>query len=835
MEHSSLAGEMIWNIFALLLIAIAIFLFAKRTRLPFTVLLVLVGIVLATLDRVYPDSFNIFSSLVITPDLILYIFLPTLIFESSYNLDARSVIHNLGPILLLAVPGLLISTLLIGSFVWWFAAIPFVVALLLGAILSATDPVAVVSMFRQIGAPERLTTLIEGESLFNDATSIVVAGIIVTVMSAGIFDSGTLAHGLFSFVLLFIGGLAIGIGMGYLTSLIIGWVESEPFVEIGLTTALAYLSFLVAEDIFHVSGVMAVVGAGLTLGSWGRVRISNSVRIYMEHFWALFAFIANALLFLLVGMKLDLVALWGSIDLLLWVILAMLLARAVIMFVLMPLVNHLPGSRPVELPYQFVMFWGGLRGAIALAIVLSLPPFEYAELLTVLVMGAVLFTLLVQGLSIETLMKKLRLNIPPLSDRLAFSEMHLLAKQRAKERLPDLQEGGLFSSRITRQLMLECDHSIAIAKQEIMNIRHNEMAARDELNLLYLRALGEEKAFYTTMYDKGHFTEGSFRELITVLNLQIDALRYTGEFAHVFSHRIRRMLEHHFYRLSERFPWLMPYAEQMRMSRIVRNYEQVWGHYQGSAYVVRTFNALETLGTASPEAIVEIRDKYTHWHELAARQLLEVSEQFPEFVTSMQERLGHRMMLLAELEITEEHFIQGMLPEAIAKSVEDDLTKRLAAIRGQHPKKLRNDSLNLLKRVPLFTGLAKEDLNQINALCNAVSLSGDEYLIRKNEINHTLFLLSRGVLIIRSNNQQGAMQKGTLIAGEFFGEMALMGHGHSNAEVKTKMPCRLYSIHKDQLLKLLNKRPELKQYLITRDRQLKIQCTPSYPDHEKPE
>ena len=822
MEHISFVSEVLWNIFGLMLIALAIFIFAKRIRLPFTVLLVLVGIGLAALDTAYPESMGIFSTLEISPDLILYIFLPTLVFESSYNLDGRRLIHNLGPILMLAVPGLLISTMLIGSVVSWATDIPFTIALLLGAILSATDPVAVVAIFRQMGAPERLTTIIEGESLFNDATSIVIAGIIAGVVAEGVFDGNTMINGIIDFNVLFVGGLAVGIILGYLTSLMVGWVESEAFVEIVLTTALAYLSFLIAEDIFHVSGVMAVVGAGLTLGSWGRIRISTSVRIYMDHFWELFAFIANALLFLLVGMKVDLVALWGTMDILFWVVLAMLFARAVIIFVLMPLVGRLPGSRPVKMTYQFIMFWGGLRGAIALAIVLSLPPFAYSELFTVLVMGAVLFTLLAQGLSIEPLMKKMGLNIPPLADRVAFSELHILANKRAMERLPALQEGGVFSSRITHQIELECDRAISKAKQEILSLRANEMGRMHEMSLLYLRALGEEKAFYSDMYDKGHFTEGAFRELIVVLNLQIDALRHHGEFAHVHSHRIRRMLEQHFYRLSERLSWLMPYAEKMRMSRIVRNYEQVWGHYQGSAYVIQSLQRLAKLETFPPDAIEEVQGKYSSWHDMAAKQLYEVSEQFPEFVISMQERQGQRLILLAELETAEEQAEQGMLPEGMARSLEESLAKRLSAIRGQKVEALQDDPLSLLKTVPLFSTLKQEHLKLIASLANTVSMSENECLVHMNEVNNTLFLIVRGVIRISSENAQGVRKQGMLMAGEFFGEMALMGHASANATVKTVMPCRLYTISRQHLLELLKKQPELDQFLQARDGQLKL-------------
>lgn len=269
-----MVSAVVWSIFSLLLVALFIQFLAQRIRMPFTILLVLVGIGLNSLAKLYPDSFGIFQALEISPDIILYVFLPALIFESSYNLDARRLIHNIGPVLTLAVPGLLVSTFLIGGILWWATAMPFMIALLLGAILSATDPVAVVAIFRQIGAPERLNTLIEGESLFNDATSIVVAGILVGMVVEQ-NGAASLGGGISSFFFLFLGGLGVGIGLGWLTGKIIGWIESESFIEIGLTTALAYLSFLLAEEVFHVSGVMATVGAGLTLGSWGRIRIST--------------------------------------------------------------------------------------------------------------------------------------------------------------------------------------------------------------------------------------------------------------------------------------------------------------------------------------------------------------------------------------------------------------------------------------------------------------------------------------------------------------------------------------------------------------------------------
>jgi CPA1 family monovalent cation:H+ antiporter len=821
MGQPSATAETVWALFGLLLLALAILLLAKRSRLPFTVLLVLVGIGLTAFSDSLPAELHILDRLSISPDLILYVFLPTLIFESSYNLDARQLRHNLIPVLSLAVPGLLISTGLIGLILSWVTNIPLPAALLLGAILSATDPVAVIALFRQIGAPSRLTTLVEGESLFNDATSIVVAKILTAIMIAGMLSDHTLSNGVAAFFSLFLGGLAIGILLGFLTSQLIGWVESEPFVEIGLTTALAYLSFLIAEEIFHVSGVMSTVGAGLTLGTWGRIRISSSVRIYLEHFWELLAFIANALLFLLVGMKVDLGALVGALDLLVWVVLAMLLARAVIIFAMIPLIGRLPGSPPVGRAYQFVMFWGGLRGAIALAIVLSLPAFPQRELFVALVMGAVLFTLLIQGLSIEPLMRRLGLNVPPLADQIAFLERDLVSMKRALQRLPDLQKGGIFSSRIAHELTLQCNQEMANAKQAIRELRQKHMSSDQETGLLFLRALGEERAIYSEMYNRGHLSENSLRELLLVLNLQIDALRHSGAFQHVRSHRLRRSIEQLFYRLAENIPWLQPLAERMRMARLVRDYEQVWGHYQGSGHVLGCLQNLAKLEEIPEHTIAEVRQKYQAWHQLSAQQLQNVSEQFPEFTRQMQERFGKRLILLSELEITEQQAARGMLPRGIAENMEAELSRKIAALRGQITQKLGDDPRSLLRQVPLFGDLDAGQIDMLANLCQPLTLSAEAHLVREHSENTSLFLISRGVIRFYRQENRTRHDLGTLMAGEFFGERTLMESGIRDIAVVTLTPCRLFRLERKDLMRLLEQQPALRTALQKRNLSLR--------------
>ena len=196
MEHASnTIVDLVTGIVLLLLVAALTTMFSKRLdKLPLTILLVFVGIIISALGDTVP-GLSVVQEFELTPELVLFVFIPTLIFESAFNLNARDVGRNILPILTLAIPGLLISTAIIGFIFTTFTEFNLLVALLLGAILSATDPVAVIAIFKQLGVPERLTVLVEGESLFNDATSLVVAGILAGLVVAGVFNPEVLLDG----------------------------------------------------------------------------------------------------------------------------------------------------------------------------------------------------------------------------------------------------------------------------------------------------------------------------------------------------------------------------------------------------------------------------------------------------------------------------------------------------------------------------------------------------------------------------------------------------------------------------------------------------------------
>ncbi|MCB1692647.1 MAG: cation:proton antiporter, partial [Pseudomonadales bacterium] len=279
--ESQLIPHLVTGITILMLVAAIATMIAKRVRqLPLTILLVFIGIGINVIAGEFP-ALESLRHIELTPQLVLFVFIPTLVFESSFNLDARQVAGNIWPILTLAVPGLILSTAIIGVVMAWLTPFDLMVSLLVGAILSATDPVAVISIFKQLGVPERLTILVEGESLFNDATSLVLATLLLGILVAGDFTPMTAVNGFVSFMVVFFGGVIVGWLLAIVTGQTLGYIESDPAIEITLTTILAYFSFIIAEHVFHVSGIMAVVAAGLTMGSWGRSKISPSTEDFM--------------------------------------------------------------------------------------------------------------------------------------------------------------------------------------------------------------------------------------------------------------------------------------------------------------------------------------------------------------------------------------------------------------------------------------------------------------------------------------------------------------------------------------------------------------------------
>lgn len=817
MTHVPHVESIVLGLVVLLLIGVMVLWLTRRIRFPYTVMLVLVGMGLAGMASMLPGSLEPLHEFVISPDLILFVFLPTLVFESAFNMDLRQLRRNLVPVLLLAVPGLILSTLLIGILVALVTPLSFTTALLLGSILSATDPVAVTALFRQMGAPRRLMVLVEGESLLNDATSVVLARILLAVVTAGAVSWDALATGGSDFIQLFLGGLAVGVGMGYLTGQLLGRLEPDPFIQITLTTVLAYLSFIVAESWLHVSGIMATMGAGLALGGWGRVKISASVRQYLDHFWEFAAYLANTLIFLMVGLRVNIGEVLGTAHSLVWVIVAMLVSRAVVVYGLMPWT----GRRPVRIPlsYQTVMFWSGLRGAVSLAIVLSLPVFEHSEMFFPLVMGAVLFTLVIQGTTMPLLMKRLGLSERTLADRMAALEVELASARRAMKWIGDLMRTGLFSGAIGEALISRCHQDIQGIQSRMEKLRSSELHRELEGQMLHLRCMREEHALYMDLFAKGHLGEGSVRELLAELAMESDSVRH---------HRLtakdrvrvakRHPVENFLLSALDRFSVAARLAERIRQNRVAVRYEEAWGRYQACARVLERMNELAGLEGIPATVVDAARQVYEGWRDEARSHLDRMAEQFPEFVGEVQERLGKRLRLVAEMETTTEHLEQGTLSREVGEAMLEHIEKELKWMRGQVAGRLHIEPGELLLQAHFFQGIPESVLEHISKCMKPRTVEEGEVILKQGQGGESLFFIARGVVRIFRTDHHGARDLATLMAGDFFGEMALLHAKARVASARAVTPCLLYELTRTDLAGTMEQHPLIRQRLEASDR-----------------
>ncbi len=508
-------------IIELLLIVSLVALVVRRLRIPYTVALVVVGLLITFQQPLQID---------LTPELILSLFIPPLVFEAAFHLEFKSLRENWLPIVGLAIPGVLLTTAIVGAIVSWGVGISLTSGLVFGALIAATDPVAVVALFKALGAPKRLTTLVESESLFNDGTAIVIFKLMLVIALSATVGNTDAAHGggsfdfltaTVDFVRVSAGGLLVGVGLGWIIAQIIARVD-DYLIETMLTTVLAFGTYLVAER-FHVSGVLAVVAAGIITGNVGLKGMSPTTRIVLFNFWEVLAFVANSLVFLLIGLDVNLREIGANIFPIGVALFAVLLSRALVVYGLTFLTN-LRTANKVPLGFRHVLFWGGLRGAISLALALSLPAaLAERNLLLVMTFGVVLFTLLAQGTTMQLLMRRLGIGQPEKLE-LEYERRHgrLLAAQAALRRVNEMHKSNMLSLTTFEGLEPELQKQVADANkaQTALLEKHPDLQTEEREDAI-LEGLRAQRAALTTMLSNGMISEAVYEELVGEVDGQI--------------------------------------------------------------------------------------------------------------------------------------------------------------------------------------------------------------------------------------------------------------------------------------------------------------------------
>ncbi|MFA7496161.1 MAG: sodium:proton antiporter [Acidithiobacillus sp.] len=489
---------------------------ASRLHLPYTVALVLGGLVLGTL--------HLFQTPVLTRDLVFSLFLPGLIFESAYHLSASAMWRDRLAIFGLAVPGVFIS-MIVTAYVFLWASeylphlsgtiIPIAVALVFGAAVAATDPISVVAIFRKLQAPARLTFMIESESLLNDGTAIVFFTLFLTLaegQSISVYDLGV------QFIAAVGGGTIIGLLVGWLSSEIIKRID-DGMVEITITILAAYGSFLLAMQLGY-SGVIATVVAGLVCGNYGAQKgMTASVKMAVNTFWEYVGFALNSLIFLLVGLTInlkDLVHIWALIVA---AYLAVTIARAAVVYGMGLVLSRTRAKIPMA--WNFVLMWGGIRGALSMVLALSLPAdMPHRALLINLVFGVVLLTILVQGLSISPLARMLNVLGRKGDDQnLELQRIRVLLVRADRLELEKLQKEGLRDTRAVEMLSryFEVEQKEALEKLNSLDQRDDDMILQGDFVRVYRRLLLKRKEKVIEARNEGLLSEvGSERLLADI-------------------------------------------------------------------------------------------------------------------------------------------------------------------------------------------------------------------------------------------------------------------------------------------------------------------------------
>ena len=402
--------------------------FSWLRNIPYTLLLLVVGLGLAVVDVRLVN---------LSPELILFIFLPPLLFEAAWNIKWSRLKSDFLPILLYAVLGVVICVLGLVFGLQQFAGASLATALLVGASLSATDPVSVTALFRELGVDKRLTTLMEGESLFNDGVAVVSFNLLLGIaLGLEQFDVAVTISRFGLFVGLGISlGALIGFGISFLTQRF-----DIPLVEQSLTLVSAYGTYIIAEEVGG-SGVIAVVTTGLILGNFGsRIGMNPRTRLVVSEFWEFLAFFVNSIVFLLIGDQVRFQYLVDYADTIGIAIVIMIAARAASVYGLGLLSNLVTTGESISIPGQTVLWWGGLRGSVSVALALSVPEsLAQREEIIAVVFGALIYILAVTGTQPHLSWLNL-LGDQPTRQKHTQLVAHRVALNRVLDRLKELIE-----------------------------------------------------------------------------------------------------------------------------------------------------------------------------------------------------------------------------------------------------------------------------------------------------------------------------------------------------------------------------------------------------------
>ncbi|MCP4327154.1 MAG: cyclic nucleotide-binding domain-containing protein [Alphaproteobacteria bacterium] len=791
---------------------------AERRSIPSTLVLACLGIAFGAVVFMVnpPINFGPLSGMIaglqdlgISPELFLYLFLPPLLFTAGLTIDVRLLIDEIGAVLVMAVVAVFVCTLAVGYALSMYVEYSLVTCLLLGSIVATTDPAAVVSLFRDLGAPRRLTTLISGESVLNDAAAIAIFTILVETLTSG--QQIDFAAGLLQLTTDFIGGLALGYVLARITCWVMPAMRNTRVAEITLSVALAYICYILGEQYFDVSGVVAVVAASFTFAVHGRTKATPGTWDPLVQTWQFLDFWANSLIFVLATMFATRVinqAEWRDLVLIGIVVAGALVARGVVLYGLLPLLSAVKATHRVGPKYKAVILWGGLRGALTLTLALSVNenpeiPDDLERFILTLATGFVLFTLLVQATTLKPLLNLLGLSqLTPmelaLRDRavaLSRSQVHEQVKAVAREygfdpvlaadvvpAVNDEQSGNGENG----------DHSLI-----------SQLSEPDRLQVGLLTLATREKELYLRHYADGTMSRQMVTRMVTDADRLIDRVKIQGlegyqantSIAVRVPFGLRVALRVHRYT-----GWSRPLAIRLshRFERLIV-----------SQLVVRElarFNKQSIEPLLGSDVSAELGDVINARLDGIMTALEAVEVQYPSYTQSLRHHYLERAALRLEEAQYRRQLQESLIGREIYADLERGIDRRRAILEERAQVDLGLRLKEMLARAPLFGALDDTQLHQVARCLKPHLAVPGERVIKKGTPGNAMYFIVSGSVEVRLPKNPIALK-----SGEFFGELSLLTRQPRVADVVSQGYCQLLALEARDFRLLLRTIPELKE------------------------
>ncbi|TNE58295.1 MAG: cyclic nucleotide-binding domain-containing protein [Alphaproteobacteria bacterium] len=785
---------------------------ARMFNLPHTVALALFGIFLGSIliavggsAQMPGNVLRAMEYLRLPSDGYLYVFLPPLLFAAGLGIDLRRLMDEIGPVIILAVVAVLICTIVVGLAVSLVSDVSLVVCLLLGAIVATTDSAAVLAIFRDLGAPKRLLVLVEGESLFNDAAAIAFFSVLFSMIAGT--SSPSLGEGIYTFLKGLIGGGLVGYIFARGFTVAIAGMRDAVLAEVTLSVALAYITFYVAEANFGVSGVIAVVSASMTFASFGRTSLSPGAWDLLSGTWRLLDFWATSLIFVLAAMIVPQAFLAyqpGDLAIVLVTFLATLIARYIGLYGLMPLLTATGIAEPVPGDYKKVILWGGLRGAVTIALALAvsespLIPTEIGRFILVSATGYVLATLLVQAPTLRTLMRFLRMDMLTPSEQRIKARVLEVSQRRVKDQV----------AQIARELDLERSDrtlSASILPEPVPeDSAAPQMSDKDRLQVAVLAVASRENEIYFEYLQKGLVSRRILQILIAHSGRMIDGAISSG---------VEGYQKAAIAGLRWRWPLRLALWVQRRFGMEVELSRLLAERFE--ALLMEEIAIRELLGFSNStiqeligeNPVLDICQALEVRLATLIGALEAVELQFPDFAHALYQRYLDRAALGFEESQYHRQLAQSVISPEVYEELERERRARHKALEVRPSLNLGLELSRMLAAVPAFSELDEATLSKVaRQLRPRLGLPG-ERIIAEGKTGRKMFFIASGA--VQVHLPSGPIR---LTKGDFVGEMALMTDQPRNADVVVDGFCHLLVLDRRDFQRLIRNLPELKSQI----------------------